>query len=345
MTQPADMVIHFPTSVVNIYIRNQHISASLQTVLANQYNSDNYWAYIETKFQWTTQTRKLIEWDIYHTTLKAQPTLQHKQLLKYISNWLPTGREMHRNDENEDHRCPHCHTIQETNQHILRCPHPERRVKREHFLRVTLNILYHKSNTTQPLRELISQNLLQWFQSPTRPHHVGRTHPLYHASIEQQRIGWQQFLRGHIAESLVNYQEQYYRERERPATETGEKWAKKMIQQVWAHFLDVWKLRCAKRHEIDKNRVSRQHTHKVQARTHAIYAVLHQLPGATRSSHYFDKELEAQLDQTTREIEIWLAHVEPLVKQGLAEAAQTMATGHGDIRDYFTTTAYAMAPN
>jgi hypothetical protein len=142
----------------------------------------------------------------------------------------------------------------------------------------------------QPLRKLISQNLLQWFQSPTtRPHHVGRTHPLYHASIEQQRIGWQQFLRGHIAESLVNYQEQYYRDRERPATETGKKWAKKMIQQVWAHFLDVWKLRCAKRHEIDKNRVSRQHTHKIQARTRAIYAVLDQLPGATRSSHYFDK--------------------------------------------------------
>jgi hypothetical protein len=111
MTQPADRVIHFPASVVNIYIRNQHISASLQTVLANQYNSDEYWAYIETKFQWTTQTRKLIEWDIYHTTLKAQPPLQHKQLLKYISNWLPTGREMHQNDENEDHRCPHCHTI------------------------------------------------------------------------------------------------------------------------------------------------------------------------------------------------------------------------------------------
>jgi hypothetical protein len=163
-TQPADMVIHFSTSVADIYIRNQHISASpSRRYSPTSTIPTDYWAYIETKFQWTTQTRKLIEWDMYHTTLKAQPTLQQKQLLKYISNWLPTGREMHRNDENEDHRCPHCHTIQETNQHILRCPHPERRAKREQFLRVMLNNLYRKSNTAQPLRELISQNLLQWF--------------------------------------------------------------------------------------------------------------------------------------------------------------------------------------
>jgi hypothetical protein len=67
----------------------------------------------------------------------------------------------------------------------------------------------------------------------------------------------------------------------------------------------------------------------------AIFAVIDQLPAETRSSHYFDDDLEAQIAISTRDVEIWLAHTEPLVQQGLAEAAQTIATGHLDIREYF----------
>jgi hypothetical protein len=66
------------------------------------------------------------------------------------------------------------------------------------------------------------------------------THPLYRESIQQQAIGWQHFLRGRIATSLVTYQEKYYRDREQPSTVTGESWAKKLMQQVWAHFFDMF---------------------------------------------------------------------------------------------------------
>jgi hypothetical protein len=100
-----------------------------------------------------------------------------------------------------------------------------------------------------------------------------------------------------------------------------------MIQKVWAHFFDIWNLRCDKRHRLDLHRVSQQHTHRVHTRTQAIYAVIEQLPPTeTQASPYFDKELVTQIDQPTRNIEVWLAqHMEPLVQQGLAEAAQTVA--------------------
>jgi hypothetical protein len=42
---------------------------------------------------------------------------------------------------------------------------------------------------------------------------------------------------------------------------------------------------------------------------------------------HFNDEIEVQLDGCTRDIEVWLAHTEPLVQQGLAEAAQIIATG------------------
>jgi hypothetical protein len=104
---------------------------------------------------------------------------------------------------------------------------------------------------------------------------------------------------------------------------------------MWAYFFDVWKFRCDERHKLDTNRVSTQHIHRVHARTRAVYAMLDKLPAETRSSHYFDENLETQLGHTTRIMETWLAHTEPLVQHGLAEAAQTVATGHLDIREYF----------
>jgi hypothetical protein len=50
---------------------------------------------------------------------------------------------------------------------------------------------------------------------------------------------------------------------------------------------------------------------------------------------HFDDEIEVQLDRRRRYIKVWLAHAEPLVQQGLAEAAQTIVAGHLDICDYF----------
>jgi hypothetical protein len=57
-------------------------------------------------------------------------------------------------------------------------------------------------------------------------------------------------------------------------------------------------------------------------------------PHRTPSSQYFDSDIAAQLTLPTRVIEVWLAHTEPLVQQGLAEAANTIATGHQYIREF-----------
>jgi hypothetical protein len=103
---------------------------------------------------------------------------------------------------------------------------------------------------------------------------------------------------------------------------------------LWSHFFDVWKLRCDTRHALDTDRVSCQHKHRVLARVRACYANLDRLPATTRA--WFQHPLEALLhDNKIRQLEVWLAHAEPLVTQGLAEDAQAVATGHLDIRSYF----------
>jgi hypothetical protein len=62
---------------------------------------------------------------IAHHLLNNQPHKQHQQLIKYSCDWLPTGHEVHQHNPLEDHRCPHCKTVFEKNDHLLQCMHPE----------------------------------------------------------------------------------------------------------------------------------------------------------------------------------------------------------------------------
>jgi hypothetical protein len=115
-------------------------------------------------------------------------------------------------------------------------------------------------------------------------------------------------------------------------------WAKKLLQQIWGHFFAVWKSRCEARHEVDTDRISRQHKYRVQARVRVCYTQIDQLPADTRA--WFPHNiLEAKLhDNKMYQLEVWwLAHADPLVKQGLAEApAQAaVATGHLRFRHFF----------
>jgi hypothetical protein len=159
---------------------------------------------------------------------------------------------------------------------------------------------------------------------------------LFHASVQQQAIGWKHFLCGQIATTIIDHQEQCCRNRERPAKDTGKTWAKKLINKPWGHFYEVeaWKFRCNERHKLDGNKVSKQHTHRAHGRARACYTALPGLSTAIRSNQCFKKTQDKQLDQETSKIEEWLIHAEPLIQQGLAKMAQ-LADAHPDIRDCF----------
>jgi hypothetical protein len=263
MRQPASHVIPFPASIVNVSVGKQQINSALNTLLHEELTREGCWQCLESKFHWTPTTRKLIAWDLFRKLPNNQHHKPHQQLIKRSVGWLPTGCEVHRHDSLEEHRCPHCKTEPEKNAHLLRCPHPDRVSKRNQFLSTTMNNFQHTSNTAQPIRELISQSLLQWFRNPAIAHRFSCTHPLFRASTHQQAIGWQHFLHGRMATAIIEHQEKCCRDRDSPANDTGQAWAKKLIHKLWGHFHEVWQFRCDERHKPDQSKVSKQRTFRV----------------------------------------------------------------------------------
>jgi hypothetical protein len=66
-----------------------------------------------------------------------------------------------------------------------------------------------------------------------------------------------------------------------------------------------------------------------------VYAALPDLLTELRNLPWFALPLEQQLALGNKQVEVWLAHTEQLVKKGLAEAAEAIKAGHRDIRTYF----------
>ena len=63
-----------------------------------------------------------------------------------------------------------------------------------------------------------------------------------------------------------------------------------------------------------------------------------------RSLHWFDLTLDKQLELGTYQLEVLLAHTEPLAQKGLTETTGYLLAGHQDIRDYFPPIAVPQPP-
>ena len=150
---------------------------------------------------------------------------------------------------------------------------------------------------------------MRWFRLPgiTLLPRLRRHDTLFRASQHQEAIGWQNFLRGHIAQSIIDHQEAYFRAREKPEEETGQLWAGKLIAILWSFFSETWQLRCDERHAQDKDNVSKQHTFRVHACTQAVYSPIPNLFAVICFLHWFELTLDEQVDTHTHKLKVWLA--------------------------------------
>ena len=178
----------------------------------------------------------------------------------------------------------------------------------------------------------------------TLPPRLQQHKPRFCASQHQEAIGWQNFLLGHIAQTIIGHQEAYFRARENPDEETGQLWAGKLIATLWTFFSDTWQLRCDERQAQDKDDASKQHTYCIHARTQVVYSLIPTLPVAMRSLHWFDLALDKQLELGTHPLEVWLAHTETLTQKGLAEMNHYLLANNQDIRYYFAPIAVPHPP-
>ena len=117
---------HKLTGPGNLMLQESPVTRTLTKTVRQAYATKLIRNHILRREDWSDQEWDLIDWEAYAQARKLIPPNQQRQLTKWSFGWLPTGRQLHRRNNDKTSHCPSCKAHQETGEHILRCRDPER---------------------------------------------------------------------------------------------------------------------------------------------------------------------------------------------------------------------------
>jgi hypothetical protein len=200
----------------------------------------------------------------------------------------------------------------------------------------------NKNHTMPELTTAVIRSLHAW-PNPrsTQPTHRSTTtrYGLQHALLQQNTIGWYNFLMGKVSSRWQDVQQKYFEWLKR--RNTGRAWVKALIQKVWEISWDLWD----HRNEVRLSSLSPTNQRLIEdlnAQITAEFASGIQGLG-TRDHHWLEKPLAYVLTYDKEHKAQWLAsidlardrfeHRREFAASSIRRQRETMEAWLGQIRD------------
>lgn len=286
---------------------------------------------IKAKNGWSQQQYDSVDWTAHGRAINRYSDRQ-TTIVKMINDILPTGARVHKYDPKYSHRCPACHSPDEDDQHVMRCPHHDRQQWRKELIAKVKETA--QKQTTRPfMAKLLCEGITAWLEN--RPPDFQDFSPVYQTLIDRQaQIGWHNLLKGRFALEWAHLQEEYLIERnERSSRANGLAWTTNMIDAIWESWLELWTLRNEQRHGSDE--FTRARARYEQAAREVSLAYEKRDLVMIQERRLFDTPLEERLQGTAAQLRQWLHTFQTLIDQSANEAAEVAVQGVNSIRDYF----------
>eukprot|EP00957_Ditylum_brightwellii_P038094 2880914-Ditylum_brightwellii.AAC.1 len=97
----------------------------MQQLLRDEYTGSDIFEHIHTKTQLSIEGMNKINWDNLGLAYERQQLFTKVRLVKFMHNWLNTGYQKKKFDQNAVANCPVCVSQEETWQHIFQCLHAD----------------------------------------------------------------------------------------------------------------------------------------------------------------------------------------------------------------------------
>jgi hypothetical protein len=121
--------------------------------------------------------------------------------------------------------------------HIARCTHAVTVALWEQSLE-KLAAWFSHDETHPGITQLLLARLNTWSCHQETQFPIPRIPALHMAYLDQQEIGWFNFLQGHISNHWAKIQSEYYRLLE--SHQTGNTWARQLISHLWDITWKMW---------------------------------------------------------------------------------------------------------
>jgi hypothetical protein len=283
--------------------RSEIVNEQYDKTIVMQYVWPEFSQHVMKKFNWSTAVLDSINWKAFQHEARKLDINRRTNLLKFIYEWLPIGKNLRRNDPIAATSCPSCDVEIETPHHLFCCPKPERQQITAECVKRIQDIC-SQSTTRQDPPAAIAFSLKYWTSNPTRqpPHAQVVSADLRAALQAQAAIGWGNFFKGFIAKDL---QRLVNATREQPLNQFEQiRWTCEVIQPLWTGEHDHWKQRNKDRHGHSPEEEANIKRERLLQRARDLYELKTQLDPSHQSKIFPPwQRIEAK---KTNNLEHWI---------------------------------------
>ena len=294
--------------------------------------------YYERKHGWSANQVSGIDWEA-HTSALRKLHHQHSTLLKLLHGLLPTNAVTAWHSAGHTALCPCCNAM-ETQQHLFRCPHPDRAAWRDLALVKLRNSLINLRGDPV-LIDILVTGVTAWLND-TPPEFdsvlAGRKEgaPWYqHLIAAQSGLGWDQILRGRLDCQWATVQDIYLKHiKRRSKYRSGALFTAGVVRELWELTLDLWKIRNEAEHGRNAASWAATQQQRTERELRSIYDNRGHLPPSTNANLH-DTVEEHPERHSSASIRAWIHLFRHVFRASARRARQAAASATRAISTYF----------
>jgi len=295
--------IHLYGENLTLWKNRNKVYHDFDETLREQYYENKSSTILCEKFNWNTQQYKMVDWTANRRAMQSLTSHSTIWISKYVTGFLPIGKNMERRNEWSQDYCPRCKVCQETREHIVRC----NEVSSVEIFKDNLTqfeAFLEKIQTPNQMRIKIIMNIASW-KNGIHQQHNDDTH-LPEPFLAQTRIGaWKHFMEGRLHKQWSKWMQSYYVSIQ--SRRTGEQWTSQVIQQIWRKFyLAQWFHRNKFVHSTMKGTQSIRKREDLLIRMKEAYESETKEALLVKDQHLLKKTLKEMMQSTDDVIIAWL---------------------------------------
>jgi hypothetical protein len=338
---PGLLVPFLPASRVSLAINRRTITSKLPSQLRHLGGSSFPYTNQKSQVQhlcrihnWRPAQVQQIDWALFHSITNQKSSFPNRLFkIKWVNHILPLQHRQFRFHLSPSAACPsECGCLEETDSHLLLCPHPERRC----IYRSSLKAINDtgKQHHADPWLQQILASVLATYDPSIRFNLTSLTPPYRDLIRAQTALGPASLFYGFFHHSWLTLQDAYLSHCGHPR----ERHQAQHLLGLWAHQFQAmarsqWDTR--NHHLHDSTPDAQPYAHQLLlARTRNIYSLSDLILYHDRAAVYHDIPLAERLQFSSFRLKHWIHHVTPILKISLRQA-KSRPPGNSDIRDFF----------
>jgi hypothetical protein len=297
---------HVTNNFCLLRVNDRFVTRDMQRIILETASEIPISQFLQDKYEWKTGTFELVNWELQYKTLSFYTIPDQQRILKFVHNWLPTNHRLQREAQSTSARCPLCHYRIEDNLHLFQCTHP-----RQVAATQTLTKKLSEDDPKDPVTDLITLALSSAMQDPSWiPPGAHAMAEIKQGIKDQNKIGWQQIVRGRFAKTLTQNGQR-----------NKDKKLRRNLRLIWDTMLTLWKQRNEEVHQqVYEDRATRN-KRKLEAKLNRCYLYRDRMPIKDRD-RIFTKEKEAILQDDEKNIKTWIKMAERMIRVTKREEKQ-----------------------